>query len=550
MKYTLLSRIMITAMLASFTAVYSLVVSGKYGILPIPIGVGLVLIVIFQLLKKFDIIKELKDFPQYKYRKTIYTCTILSVISFMKQFQTTLETAFDKTGNTFLIAAAVVIVFVIVTVNFFTLWYLLMKRYLEKIMLSVMELSRTEKSMIYGYVAIFAIVSMLVLLKTSAFIYPVDPDGNYLVDVIFSTDSAKLLDGRDVFSSPNTSENDFRQLLFGIVAFPLAMIFVPISYFIHTILNSLQVPIPFEIIYGYLISVAQALLFAISAILIKRLLHKEMNETYANLFALLYLTSFSTLLFTMTIEQYAVSLLTLLVFVYFYVNQRSGTLSYIVAGTTLTSSFAMLPLVVFESRNGTWKTYLMKTVHIVLLTVFALVFFGQLYELMEGTDQVTHLLTKFSSSESLTMWDKIVQYYQFLPSMFIAPATFIVQDVLRLGEANWLYNALSAMIVLVVLSNLLYVKKSRLTLASMYWVLISFLLLGVVGWGTVEKSLILYSSYFGWAFLVLFALGYARLFAKHIFAGKSVLISLVLVVFLFNAYHIVQYIYSLGSFRA
>lgn len=549
MKYSLLPRVLLAGMFVSLTACYSLVISDKYGVIHIPIGVAIVFISLCYLLRKFNILKEIKDFALYPYKKTVYCCTALSVFSFLHQFRTTLDTVFDRTGNSYLIAAAAVIVFVIVAVNFFTLWYLLLKRYLERVMRAVAGIHVTEKRMMIGYVLFFAAASLLCLTKTSAFIYPVDHDGNYLVDVIFTTDSAKLLDGRDVFSSPNTSENDFRQLLFGIVAFPLSMIFVPIAYVVHAILGAMQANVPFELIYGYFISVAQALLFSIGAVLIRRLLSKEMNDSYATLFSMLYLVSFSTLLFTMTVEQYAVSLLTLLIFVYFYVNRRSGTIPYIVAGTTLTSSFAMLPLVVFE-KAGTWKTYMIKTVRIGLLTLFALLFFGQLYELMEGTDQITHLLTKFSSAEGLTVWDKLLQYYRFLPTMFVAPTTIMTEGMIRLGEGNGIYDAFSAVILLFVLVNLIYVKRSRLAFISLYWVLISFLLLGIIGWGTVEKSLILYSSYFGWAFLVLLALLYARVFAKRLIMGKIVLIGLIAVVFLFNVYHIVQYLNSLGSFRA
>lgn len=549
MKSYLMSRIVLAGILASLTGLYSLVISGKYGVMPIPIGVGFVLVSLLFLLRKFDLAGEIADFAAFKYKKTVYVCTILSIVSFMHQFSTTMDTVFLRTGNRTLIAVAIVSALAIVSAGFFVLWYALLNRYMERFVAWIAGFGLTERRGVIVYVVLFAVVNFVVLLRTSAFIYPVDSHGDYVVDVVFTTDSAKLLDGRDVFSSPNTDENDFRQLLFGITAFPLSMVSLPLAYAMHGALSALHSAVPFETIYGYFISIGQALLFAISALLIRRLLMREMSEGFANLFALLYVVSFSTILYTMTIEQYAVSLIALLAFVYCYATRRSSAVPFIVAGTTLTTSFLMLPLVLFE-RKGDWRTYVLKMVRIVVATLFALIFFGQLYELLEGSDQLRHLVTKFATGEGVTIADKLVQYYQFLPSMFVAPDTAMTDGMLRLGEAGTAYGYASAGIALCTLAGFVYAKRSRLAAAAAYWVVISFVLLGIVGWGTVERSLVLYVSYFGWAFLALIAIVYAKAFERHPIVGKLLLAAVVLAVFSFNVHHIAQYVSDLGSFRA
>jgi len=46
-------------------------------------------------------------------------------------------------------------------------------------------------------------------------------------------------------------------------------------------------------------------------------------------------------------------------------------------------------------------------------------------------------------------------------------------------------------------------RKKRISKLSAMWVVFSFFTLFVLGWGTKENGLILYSLYFGWAFEVL-----------------------------------------------
>ena len=45
--------------------------------------------------------------------------------------------------------------------------------------------------------------------------------------------------------------------------------------------------------------------------------------------------------------------------------------------------------------------------------------------------------------------------------------------------------------------------KDKLNRISFYWVIFSFIILCVVGWGTLENGLILYALYFSWAIVIL-----------------------------------------------
>jgi hypothetical protein len=50
-------------------------------------------------------------------------------------------------------------------------------------------------------------------------------------------------------------------------------------------------------------------------------------------------------------------------------------------------------------------------------------------------------------------------------------------------------------------------RKSAFAKLCMMWVLFSFLLLGILGWGAGEADMALYSLYFFWAFFALLVMG-------------------------------------------
>ena len=57
-------------------------------------------------------------------------------------------------------------------------------------------------------------------------------------------------------------------------------------------------------------------------------------------------------------------------------------------------------------------------------------------------------------------------------------------------------------------------RKSRYAQICAGWVAFSFLLLCLVGWGTSENALVLYSLYFSWAFISLIIMLIMRVFEK------------------------------------
>ena len=104
-------------------------------------------------------------------------------------------------------------------------------------------------------------------------------------------------------------------------------------------------------------------------------------------------------------------------------------------------------------------------------------------------------------------------------------------------------------ILIIVLISVSLFRHSKLAVVSVYWVLISFFILVVIGWGSVENGMVLYSSYFMWAYLIPIALIYSRVFKEKVFIGNLVLIFTIIALLIHNSIEIINYVYNLHSYR-
>ena len=107
--------------------------------------------------------------------------------------------------------------------------------------------------------------------------------------------------------------------------------------------------------------------------------------------------------------------------------------------------------------------------------------------------------------------DRVKQYSEFLYYSFFSPdAGFSLHPGIRLDEfASWqLYriesiNYTGLAVLALALFSAFINRKSKICRVSFMWVILSFIVLCAIGWGTAENGLILYSLYFSWAFYIL-----------------------------------------------
>lgn len=551
-----LNKFFISSMLAGFTAIYSIAPNSAF--YSIIIGVLFIFFITFYLLGKYDLFEELRGFKKIKKNKKIIImiATLLSTLTLLKYSFFIWKRMQDEplpNGQTLLllipdILLVVITLFIIILsiFNYFLIWYFLIKRYLDKVIIFFQKLSVFEKGILYSFILIFGLINLVILFKTNAFIFPVH-NGDIVYDVIFTTDTSALVYEIDAFSSPGADQNDIRHLLFGIVGIPLSMICQPITYLIKVITVIFGLNISTFTIYGYLISVTQAFLFSMSGILIYKMLANEIRESFAKLFLLFYLLSYSTILFTITVEQYAIASFTIILFVYHYVQKVDRNFSYIIAGLSITTSFAMLPFVFIE-KNRDLKNILKTSIYIFSFTFLLIIFFGQLTEILSASYTITNL-SKFASDDSINFAGKLDQFLGFVPSMFIAPDVFLTGNRITLGSISNLNRIFSLLCISIILLSIIINKNLKLTIISAYWFFISFIILVVIGWGSVEKSMVLYSSYFTWAYLILFALLFNKLFRNRVAIGNFLLIVTIVILFTYNSIEIVNYIPRLNSYR-
>ena len=111
------------------------------------------------------------------------------------------------------------------------------------------------------------------------------------------------------------------------------------------------------------------------------------------------------------------------------------------------------------------------------------------------------------SGKKLTFADKALQYSEFIKKIFYAPNAST--DLASFGHVSWQllpvtqFSITGVAVLALTIAGFILNRGQAICRAAMFWVFFSALILLVLGWGTQENGLILYSLYFGWAFVLL-----------------------------------------------
>lgn len=310
-------------------------------------------------------------------------------------------------------------------------------------------------------------------------------------DILYTSDSSALFRG-DTFFNINMEENDLRQPLFGLFALPFALVAKLCSEIFFFVPNG----------YAVFLTTIQILLLNISMLMVSKLL--KFDRVNVVLFILLYFCCFSTVIFSFIMEQYIIGLFYLILTIYlFYECENEVNYMYLGAVSTLLTSGILFP---FISRFKNWKYWLKNIFKCFIAFAGLVIIFGQLSQVLNIGDNMGKLMSY--SGEKLEFIDRIMQYLAFIKSIFIAaPANFMLDAVGHFPSYRLYsvvgYSFVGIFILLLCLISVILNRKNKIAIVSGLWILFSFILLCVVGWGTAENGLILYSLYFSWAFIVL-----------------------------------------------
>ena len=353
------------------------------------------------------------------------------------------------------------------------------------------EFTRAE-----GYTALAASVILIaavvtVYANTDAFASP-----TVTRDLIYTADSGAIVH-ENAYLSLFAVENDFRSPLFTLFSAPL----LGFAYLLGRLL-------PFPNAVATVLTVAQAPLLAASCFLWMKLI-RGVSKPARFLLPVLLLCAYGPLLFALMPEQYTVALFYLSLGLYSIAGRgrREQWLVLGAAGTMLPgAALAFLP----ERKGKPIAAVLMDALKsglrgFVLLCAFG--GFGVLLRIPETLQSASRF-----TGAGVPFQARVLQFLSFVGQCFAAPKAggVLAADgywkwrLAETGDVSILGVAVLALAALGFLLN----RRQRYAKLCLAWVLVSFLLLCILGWGTAENGLTLYTLYFGWAYaglLVYFA---------------------------------------------
>ena len=350
-------------------------------------------------------------------------------------------------------------------------------------------------------------------------------DSGVSYEVIYTSDSPSMIEP-NVFLWLYHPENDLRQPLFAVFSAPL----LAPAYLLALPFSGLS-----RMITPLLMNLFQIALLVTANLMLTGML--RLNRRDRICFMMITAVTYSTLLFSVMIEQYIIAYFWLIFAAYSRTAKGSASLVAVsAAGGTLLTSLAFMPLAYRAETDGKgFRFFLKKMVRAAagFLTMFLA--FGRLDTLL-GFSKKAGILASFAGGGSLT--GRINQYLSFITSCFAAPDA--AADTVTYGYPSWQLtgrNILNTdatgliLLVLCVVSFILH-RKDRAVRIAGAWAGFSILLLLIVGWGAPENGMILYTLYFGWAFLVLLFRLVEGLAAKTKLAFLTPLVSCTIVALL------------------
>lgn len=310
-------------------------------------------------------------------------------------------------------------------------------------------------------------------------------------DVVYTADTGVLVNN-DVYVNVGAIQNDINQMLFGPLAAPLGVAARLISWLLFFVPDA----------YAYALAVLQLALMLATAVLLCRL--TGLRGAGRALFLAAYALSYPFLLFALNLEQYVLSVFLLVAFVYAALRDRPERDALFVGAVgTLMTGAVLFPIATKRDKLArmalSWLE--MAACYVLLVAVF-----GKLPYLLRIFSKQGELMGWYGGA-SLGLGDKLLQFVTFAGGCLFAPASmvdtasrafprYVLCDAAALDPVGLCVLALAAL-------GLWLNRKSGFARVCGCWALFSFALLPLMGWGTVENGLVLYSLYFGWAYLCL-----------------------------------------------
>ncbi len=308
-------------------------------------------------------------------------------------------------------------------------------------------------------------------------------------DTVYTSDTPWVLYFK---TYQNPEGNGIKHPLLALFASP----FISPVYFISSILR-----IPDAAMYTAVTAI-QTPIFACSNFLLAKAI--DLTPQKRVCFMLLSFCVYSYMLFSVMAEQYIISYFWLSLFIYFLCrNKRAGAFMTCAAGGTILTSLALVPYDIYLNYNKKFLPLLRELVKQGITFIAIILAFGKIDVLIMFSE-----ISDFSG-QNLSFSDKIFQYIVFIKNYFVSPESAAIPNIhtpeclsWQLAPAEHL-NIAGLIILIFCAVSFLINRKKTISKISAFWICFSFFITVIIGWGTAENGLILYSIYFGWAFFVL-----------------------------------------------
>lgn len=265
---------------------------------------------------------------------------------------------------------------------------------------------------------------------------------------------------------------------------------------------------------------------------------------------LIFVCSSSTLLFSVFFEKYALCAFFLVLSLYLTLfKPKYASLSYVAAiGAMPTSIYAIVVFAIILGIKASWKNAVRVVFFTVCIGVFAILCSGHLWLFdFPSTLSNISLYTTTFASEPIDFYGRVLSCLNLLQGIFL-PLPSVSEEAYNWIPLHTAFSKIAIIILIVVLLGLIrgVANKDRFTVACGFWFLFVFVLFIGVNWVPAESAL--FSLYFSWAIVPLFAKGVSWVCSLLLLSERWVWISLsavCLVLSLASISSIAGFLYSL-----
>lgn len=328
--------------------------------------------------------------------------------------------------------------------------------------------------------------------------------------VVYTFDSQRHV-ALDVYAMIDNPENDLRNPFFGFFTAPFAIPCHILDSFVYLL---------FQVrIYAFLIGILQIAAIAVSILLFARMASKNIIGRIC--VYLLFSSGYTFLLNLFILEQYAFSLLGLAICIYSYVNDLSDIqpVTGAVAAGYIPSNALILGLPVLKSKPGAFRIALKSFG----LCVLILLITGKAMRILSSVFSMQIMYERFCVS-GYSPSGRIEQFLYSIRTVFLQPAVRDVMVPADDGRSYMTYlmqevpdiSAFGCLVLILAIAGLVLNYRDEFSQFCGWWIFVSCLISILVGWGTADNGLIIYTMYFGWTYVCLL-----YKLVEHVFSRKK-----------------------------